>query len=65
VACGASEETCLGIVPRGPGPHEFASYVDLPLNAADALDVAANCECYPIDVGLINKKQVVADPAWL
>lgn len=60
VACGAPEETCMGIVPRGPGPHEFAAYVDLPLNVSDALVVAASSNCYPIDVGLINKKHVRA-----
>jgi len=58
VACAAPKSCCMAVVPRGPGPHDFAIYLNLPLNAIDALEIAANGDSTPIDVGLLNKEQV-------
>lgn len=48
----------MAVVPRGPGPHDFATFLNLPLNATEALDIAANGDSEPIDIGLLNKSQV-------
>ena len=51
----------MAVVPRGPGPHDFATFLQLPLNPTEALNIAANADSLkqPIDVGLINKSQVL------
>ena len=63
VACGAPAGTCLAVVPKGPGSHEFAASLDLPLNAYEALEVAAKAECAAIDLGTLNKRQVAQKPS--
>ncbi|CAL8472150.1 g11692 [Coccomyxa elongata] len=53
VACGGDSTV-------NAGPHDFAAFLQLPLNPTEALDIAANADSLkqPIDVGLINKSQV-------
>ena len=59
VACAAPKSCCMAVVPRGLGPHDFATFLNLPLNATEALDIATNADCEPIDIGLLNKSQVL------
>ena len=58
VACNAPADTCLAVVPKGPGSHDFATSLGLPFNAYEALEIAAKAECAPIDLGTLNKRQV-------
>ena len=58
VACGAPADTCLAIVPKGPGSHDLAGSLGLPFNAYEALEVAAAAQCAPFDLGTLNKRQV-------
>ena len=58
VACSAPADTCLAVVPKGPGSHDFAASLGLPFSAYEALEVAAEAECTPIDLGTLNKRQV-------
>ena len=59
IACAAPKSSCMAVVPRGPGPHDFATFLNLPLDATEALDIAANADSEPIDIGLLNKSQVL------
>ena len=58
VSCGASEACCMGVVPRGPGPHDIAASLKIPQNVSQALQIAATGQCHPVDLGVLNKKKV-------
>lgn len=62
VSCGASEDCCMGLVPRGRGPHDTAASLRIPQNVSQALQIAATGECHPVDLGILNKKEVASKP---
>ena len=58
VSCGAPPECCMGLVPRGHGPHDIAASLDIPMDVSKALRIAADGRSAPLDVGIINHKRV-------
>ena len=52
----------MGVVPRGPGPHDIAASLRIPQNVSQALQIAASGECHPVDLGSLNKKKVTSLP---
>ena len=52
----------MGLVPRGPGPHDIAASLKIPQNASEALQIAATGGCHPVDLGILNKNKVAGLP---
>lgn len=49
----AGKNTELAIIPGGTLNH-FAQRIGIPIDAAEALDVALHCSAHPVDVGYVN-----------
>lgn len=58
VACGVPPDCCMGLVPRGQGPHDIAASLKIPTNVSEALHIAAAGRCQALDLGVLNKKKV-------
>ena len=55
----------MGLVPRGRGPHDIAASLRIPQNVSHALQIAATGECFPVDLGILNKRKVASRPSAL
>src|SRR5690606_28740196 len=51
-------DTEIAIIPGGTLNH-FAQRIGIPINAAEALEIALHCDAYPIDVGYVNDRLFV------
>ncbi len=49
----AGKNTELAIIPCGTLNH-FAQRIGVPIDAAEALDIALHCDAHPVDVGYVN-----------
>lgn len=49
----AGKSTELAIIPCGTLNH-FVQRIGIPIDAAEALDIALHCDAYPVDVGYVN-----------
>jgi len=50
----------MGLIPRGPGPHDTAASLKIPQNVSEALQIAAAGQCLPLDLGILNRKKVTS-----